>query len=188
MFTRQTNYRGGSAMIWNGISSNRCIKLHVCHKGTATARFYMWDILLEHAVPYSPFFGRGFILQQDSARPHTAHETQIPKECGNCSNGLASMQPGLGYNRTCFGPVEKTETSSQSSVKFAGWSKEAPCRRYGTQSLKETSALLSIIPMPRRLATVIQVGRSVTFCYVTSKLAQIEVGILLWNDWAFKWL
>ncbi len=112
----------GVALWWSGsgISSKTRIELHVCNKGSVTARFYIWDALPEHLGPYSPFLWNGLILQQDDARLHVVCETQILGSYGNCTNRLASVQPGLKSNRTCLAHDGKIDSGSQFPNKFAG--------------------------------------------------------------------
>lgn len=75
MFTRRSNFFGGSVMVWGGISRDARTDLHFCDSGTVNASVYIEDILLNYVVPYMPFVGVGSLFMQDNARPHVARRT-----------------------------------------------------------------------------------------------------------------
>lgn len=74
-FVRRSNYWGGSKMVWGGIQYDAKTELHICGKASVTAEIYIRDVLVDHVVPFAPFVGPDFILQQDNARPHIARAT-----------------------------------------------------------------------------------------------------------------
>lgn len=67
-----SNFRGGSIMVWGGISINGRTELAVVNGGAMTADRYIRDILEPYVVPFEPYIGDGFILMHDNARPHVA--------------------------------------------------------------------------------------------------------------------
>lgn len=75
-FVRRSNFFGGSVMVWGGIQYDAKTELHICGRPSVTAAIYIRDILLDYVVPFAPFVGDGFLLQQDNARPHVARETR----------------------------------------------------------------------------------------------------------------
>ncbi|KAJ8332732.1 hypothetical protein SKAU_G00425210 [Synaphobranchus kaupii] len=65
-------FGGGSVMVWGGISLQGRTDLHVIANGTLTAVKYRDEILRAIVRPYAGAVGPGFLLVQDSARPHVA--------------------------------------------------------------------------------------------------------------------
>ena len=67
-------FRGGSVMVWDGISHNGKTRL-VTVNGTLNAQKYRDDILAPVVLPFMQAGNGVTILQEDNARPHTAHAT-----------------------------------------------------------------------------------------------------------------
>ena len=67
-------FRGGSVMVWGGISHNEKTQL-VTVNGTLNAQKYRDDILAPVVLPFMQAGNGVTILQQDNARPHTARAT-----------------------------------------------------------------------------------------------------------------
>ncbi|UYV82328.1 hypothetical protein LAZ67_21001723 [Cordylochernes scorpioides] len=65
-------FRGGSLLVWAGISSNRRTPLHIFSGGTLTAQRYRDEILEPYLRPYKDQIGHNLILMDDNARPHRA--------------------------------------------------------------------------------------------------------------------
>ncbi len=63
-------------MVWGGILYDVKTELHVCGRAALRAETYCEEILLNHVVPFAPFVGENFLLQQDNARPHVARVTR----------------------------------------------------------------------------------------------------------------
>lgn len=58
-------------MVWGGISlGGGCTALHVLARGSLTAIRYRDELLRPLVRPYAGAVGPGFLLMQDSARPH----------------------------------------------------------------------------------------------------------------------
>lgn len=71
-FSARTPFRGGSVMVWAGISVTARTELVFIENGSLTAHRYVEEILQEHVMPFAPFIGNNFLLMHDNARPHTA--------------------------------------------------------------------------------------------------------------------
>ncbi len=56
------------AQKWYGAASNTMRKreLYICCRPSMTAAIYIKDIILNYVVPFAPFIGDGFLLQQDN--------------------------------------------------------------------------------------------------------------------------
>ncbi|KAB5558818.1 hypothetical protein PHYPO_G00021570 [Pangasianodon hypophthalmus] len=65
-------FGGGSVMVWGGISLEGRTDLHMLASGTLIAVRYRDEILRATVRPYTGAVGPGFLLVQDSARPHVA--------------------------------------------------------------------------------------------------------------------
>ncbi|KAL0151541.1 hypothetical protein M9458_053193, partial [Cirrhinus mrigala] len=65
-------FGSGSVMVWGGISLEGRTALHVLARGSVTAIRYRDEILRPLVRPYAGAVGPGFLLMQDSARPHVA--------------------------------------------------------------------------------------------------------------------
>ncbi|KAL0165774.1 hypothetical protein M9458_037618, partial [Cirrhinus mrigala] len=65
-------FGSGSVMVWGGISLEGRTALHVLARGSLTAIRYRDEILRPLVRPYAGAVGPGFLLMQDSARPHVA--------------------------------------------------------------------------------------------------------------------
>lgn len=70
--TEIISYRGGSVMVWAGISADSRTEMIFVDNGALNARRYIEDILQEAVVPFAPLIGEQFILMHDNARPHVA--------------------------------------------------------------------------------------------------------------------
>ncbi|UYV60867.1 hypothetical protein LAZ67_1002641 [Cordylochernes scorpioides] len=66
------SFRGGSLLVWAGISSSRRTPLHIFSGGTLTAQRYRDKILEPYLRPYRDQIGHNLILMDDNARPHRA--------------------------------------------------------------------------------------------------------------------
>ncbi|UYV77201.1 hypothetical protein LAZ67_15000099 [Cordylochernes scorpioides] len=66
------SFRGGSLLVWAGISSSRRTPLHIFSGGTLTAQRYRDEILEPYLRPYRDQIGHNLILMDDNARPHRA--------------------------------------------------------------------------------------------------------------------
>ncbi|UYV77413.1 hypothetical protein LAZ67_15000933, partial [Cordylochernes scorpioides] len=66
------SFRGGSFLVWAGISFSRRTPLHIFSGGTLTAQRYRDEILEPYLRPYKDQIGHNFILMDDNARPHRA--------------------------------------------------------------------------------------------------------------------
>ncbi|UYV77104.1 hypothetical protein LAZ67_14003317, partial [Cordylochernes scorpioides] len=66
------SFRGGSLLVWAGISSSRRTPLHIFSGGTLTAQRYRDEILEPYLRPYRDQIGHNLILIDDNARPHRA--------------------------------------------------------------------------------------------------------------------
>ncbi|UYV80547.1 hypothetical protein LAZ67_19000535 [Cordylochernes scorpioides] len=66
------SFRGGSILVWAGISSSRRTPLHIFSGGTLTAQRYRDEILEPYLRPYRDQIGYNLILMDDNARPHRA--------------------------------------------------------------------------------------------------------------------
>ncbi|UYV80733.1 hypothetical protein LAZ67_19001562, partial [Cordylochernes scorpioides] len=66
------SFRGGSLLIWVGISSSRRTPLHIFSVGTLTAQRYRDEILEPYLRPYRDQIGHNLIFMDDNARPHRA--------------------------------------------------------------------------------------------------------------------
>ncbi|KAL0185662.1 hypothetical protein M9458_017332, partial [Cirrhinus mrigala] len=73
---RHDRFGSGSVMVWvwvwGGISLEGRTALHVLARGSPTAIRYRDEILRPLVRPYAGAVGPGFLLMQDSARPHVA--------------------------------------------------------------------------------------------------------------------
>ncbi|KAI4896476.1 hypothetical protein NFI96_032684, partial [Prochilodus magdalenae] len=65
-------FGSGSVMVWGGISLEGRRALHVLARGSLTAIRYRDEFLRPLVRPYAGVVGPGFLLMQDSARPHVA--------------------------------------------------------------------------------------------------------------------
>lgn len=70
--SERVSFRGGSVMVWAGISTEAHTELIFVENGAMNAHRYVEDILQDVVVPYSHFIGNDFVLMHDNARPHTA--------------------------------------------------------------------------------------------------------------------
>ncbi|UYV69889.1 hypothetical protein LAZ67_7001107 [Cordylochernes scorpioides] len=64
--------KGGSLLVWAGISSSRRTPLHIFSGGTLTAQRYKDEILEPYLRPYRDQIGHNLIFMDDNARPHRA--------------------------------------------------------------------------------------------------------------------
>ncbi|GFW33377.1 transposable element Tcb1 transposase [Trichonephila clavipes] len=70
--TEHHAFRGGSIMVWAGISLGYLTNLHIFKQDSVTAVRYR-DEILEHIVKlYATASGPAFVLMDDNARPHRA--------------------------------------------------------------------------------------------------------------------
>lgn len=69
------HYGGGSVMVWAGISFHTKTNLVVI-RGNLNALRYQQEILIPEAIPHLRAGGRGMVLMQDGATPHTAATTE----------------------------------------------------------------------------------------------------------------
>ncbi|KAL0149994.1 hypothetical protein M9458_054653 [Cirrhinus mrigala] len=69
---RHDRFGSGSVMVWGGISLEGRTALHVLARGSPTAVRYRDEIIRPLVRPYGGAVGPGFLLMQDSARPHVA--------------------------------------------------------------------------------------------------------------------
>ena len=65
------SFRGGSVMVWGGISYYGRTNLMVIN-GNLTAARYRDEVLIPRVQPFMHLHGPGLIFQQDNARPHVA--------------------------------------------------------------------------------------------------------------------
>ena len=88
-------FRGGSVMVWGGISHNGKTQL-VTVNGTLNVQKYRDDILATVVLSFMQAVNGVTILQQDNARPHTAHATTQFLTANNV-NGMEwpSVSPDL---------------------------------------------------------------------------------------------
>ncbi|KFM68362.1 Transposable element Tc3 transposase, partial [Stegodyphus mimosarum] len=85
--TEHHAFRGGSTMVWAGISLGYRTDLHIFKRGSLTAVRYR-DEVLEHIVRlYSAAVGLTFVLMDHNARPHRADIVDDYLE----SEGIARM-------------------------------------------------------------------------------------------------
>ena len=64
-------YRGGSVMVWGGISeTGKTDLVHI--QGNLNGQRYRDEVVQPHVLPYAQRIGQGFVLQDDNARPHRA--------------------------------------------------------------------------------------------------------------------
>ncbi|UYV72792.1 hypothetical protein LAZ67_10000745 [Cordylochernes scorpioides] len=66
------SFRGGSLLVWAGISSSRRTPLQIFSGGTLTAQRYRDEILEPYLRPYRDQIGHNLIFMDDNARPHRA--------------------------------------------------------------------------------------------------------------------
>ncbi|UYV80358.1 hypothetical protein LAZ67_18002655, partial [Cordylochernes scorpioides] len=66
------SFRGGSLLVWAGISSSRRTPLHIFSGGTLTAQRYRDEILEPYLRPSRVQIGHNLIFMDDNARPHRA--------------------------------------------------------------------------------------------------------------------
>ncbi|UYV83242.1 hypothetical protein LAZ67_23000264, partial [Cordylochernes scorpioides] len=66
------SFRGGSLLVWAGISSSRRTPLHIFSGGTLTAQRYRDEILEPYLRPYRDQIGHNLIFMDDNACPHRA--------------------------------------------------------------------------------------------------------------------
>ncbi|UYV60616.1 hypothetical protein LAZ67_1001671, partial [Cordylochernes scorpioides] len=66
------SFRGGSLLVWAGISSSRRTPLHIFSGATLTAQRYGDRILEPYLRPYRDQIGHNLISMDDNARPHRA--------------------------------------------------------------------------------------------------------------------
>ncbi|UYV66997.1 hypothetical protein LAZ67_4003618, partial [Cordylochernes scorpioides] len=66
------SFRGGSLLVWAGISSSSRTPLHIFSGGTLTAQRYRDEILEHYLRPYRDQIGHNLIFMDDNARPHRA--------------------------------------------------------------------------------------------------------------------
>ncbi|UYV82660.1 hypothetical protein LAZ67_22000421 [Cordylochernes scorpioides] len=66
------SFRGGSLLVWAGISSSRRTPLHIFSGGTLTAQRYRDEIHEPYLRPYRDQIGHNLIFMDDNARPHRA--------------------------------------------------------------------------------------------------------------------
>ncbi|UYV80853.1 hypothetical protein LAZ67_19001989 [Cordylochernes scorpioides] len=66
------SFRGGSLLVWAGISSSRRTPLHIFSGGTLTAQRYRDEILEPYLRPYRDQIGHNLIFMDDNARQHRA--------------------------------------------------------------------------------------------------------------------
>ncbi|UYV83652.1 hypothetical protein LAZ67_23001896 [Cordylochernes scorpioides] len=66
------SFRGGSLLVWAGISSSRRTPLHIFSGGTLTAQRYRDEILEPYLRPYRDQIGHNLIFMDDNARPNRA--------------------------------------------------------------------------------------------------------------------
>lgn len=64
-------YRGGSVMMWGGISeTGKTDLVHI--QGNLNGQRYRDEVLQPHMLPYAQRLGQGLVFQDDNARPHRA--------------------------------------------------------------------------------------------------------------------
>ncbi|UYV79238.1 hypothetical protein LAZ67_17001702 [Cordylochernes scorpioides] len=66
------SFRGGSLLVWAGISSSSRTPLHIFSGGTLTAQRYRDEILEPYLRLYRDQIGHNLIFMDDNARPHRA--------------------------------------------------------------------------------------------------------------------
>ncbi|UYV64990.1 hypothetical protein LAZ67_3002675 [Cordylochernes scorpioides] len=66
------SFRGGSLLVWAGISSSRRTPLHIFSGGTLTAQRYRDEILEPYLRPLRDQIGHNSIFMDDNVRPHRA--------------------------------------------------------------------------------------------------------------------
>ncbi|UYV77443.1 hypothetical protein LAZ67_15001039 [Cordylochernes scorpioides] len=66
------SFRGGSLLVWAGISSSRRTPLHIFSGGTLTAQRCRDEILEPYLRPYRDQIGHNLIFMDVNARPHRA--------------------------------------------------------------------------------------------------------------------
>ena len=70
--TENHAFRGGSVMVWAGISLGCRADLNIFKRGSATAVRYRDEILVPIVRLYTAALGPTFVLMDDDARPHRA--------------------------------------------------------------------------------------------------------------------
>lgn len=68
------SYRGGTIMVWAGISSAARTDLVLCDR-FVNANSYINNILRPVVLPFAQNYGQNFVLMHDNARAHTAAAT-----------------------------------------------------------------------------------------------------------------
>ncbi|GFS67874.1 transposable element Tcb1 transposase [Trichonephila clavipes] len=85
--TKHHAFRGGSIMVWAGISLGYRPDLHIFKWGSVTAVRYRDEVLEPIARLYAAAVGPTFVLMDDNARPHRADIVDDYLE----SEGIACM-------------------------------------------------------------------------------------------------
>ncbi|GFX85805.1 transposable element Tcb1 transposase [Trichonephila clavipes] len=70
--TEHHAFRGGSLMVWAGISLGYRTDLHIFKRGSVTAVRYRDEVLEPIVRLYAAAVGITFVLMDDNARPHRA--------------------------------------------------------------------------------------------------------------------
>lgn len=85
--TEHHAFRGGSIMVWAGISLGYRTDLHIFKRGSVTAVRYRDEVLEPFVRLYAAAVGPTFVLMDDNARPHRADIVDDYLE----SEGIARM-------------------------------------------------------------------------------------------------
>ncbi|GFT32417.1 transposable element Tcb1 transposase [Trichonephila clavipes] len=70
--TEHPALRGGSIIVWAGVSLGYSIDLHIFKRGSVTAVRYRDEVLEPIVRLYAAAVGPSFVLMVDNARPHRA--------------------------------------------------------------------------------------------------------------------
>ncbi|GFT44786.1 transposable element Tcb1 transposase [Trichonephila clavipes] len=68
--TEHHAFRGGSIMVWAGVSLGYRTDLHIFKRGSVTTVWYPYEVLKPIVRLYAAAVGPTFVLMDDNARPH----------------------------------------------------------------------------------------------------------------------
>ncbi|GFV35788.1 transposable element Tc1 transposase [Trichonephila clavipes] len=77
-YPEKDRYPTCSIMVWAGIMSNGCTRLHVVANGTMTGQRYIDEVLLPHVRLFRGAVGDKFVFMDDNA---TCHRTLAVQDC-----------------------------------------------------------------------------------------------------------
>ncbi len=154
-FIRRSNFFGGSKMVWGGIQYDAKTELHVCRTPSVTAAVYIRDILLDYVVPFAPFIGDRFLLQQDNARPHVARATKaFLEEAGIATMEWPACSPDLNPIEHVWDKMGRRLRARTTPVNSLAELESALVEEWNNIPQEDIQALID--SMPRRCEAVIR--------------------------------